>query len=119
VPVPLHNIRRRERGYNQSELLARVISGQTGIPCLAKGLVRRKYTEAQATLGKEDRLQNIRGAFSVKRNHMFDGKNIILIDDVVTTGATVNECAGVLSDAGATQVLCLTAARTLRKLNDQ
>ncbi|MGQ9561127.1 MAG: ComF family protein [Candidatus Oleimicrobiaceae bacterium] len=111
VPVPLHPVRRRERGYNQSELLARTASRLCGISLLADALRRIRYTTPQAKLGPAERAQNVRGAFAVKDRASVIGKKVVLIDDVFTTGATSNECARMLLEAGAHSVFLATVAR--------
>lgn len=111
LPVPLHPRRLRERGFNQSLLLARVISRVHKIPLDFKTLERFRYTQPQTQLSGSERETNIRGAFRVRPNHLLTGKNILLIDDVFTSGATVEECALVLKKAGARHVYVLTLAR--------
>ena len=111
VPVPLHPIRWRERGYNQSRLLAEVISEHTGKPMQPRCLLRIRYTQPQAKMGKAERAQNVRGAFSARDAEKVQGRTIGLVDDVLTTGATMSECARVLREAGAEAVYALTIAR--------
>lgn len=113
VPIPLHPVRLRERGYNQSSLLARALSKQTGIPVL-DGLIRRiKLTQTQTTLSRDQRALNMRRAFFVdeQRAHKLTDKRVVLIDDVLTTGATANACARELRRAGAGRVDVWTVAR--------
>ncbi|MFC1557279.1 ComF family protein [candidate division KSB1 bacterium] len=110
VPVPLHKARQRERGYNQSELLARTVSEFTGIP-LHSSLLRIRNNRPQSLIsGRKEKIENVRGIFEVRSPEEVNGKRIILVDDVVTTGATVNECSRVLAGAGAEQVMILSAA---------
>lgn len=111
VPVPLHPRRLQERGFNQSLLLARVISRIHKIPLEFNVLERIRYTQPQTQLSRLEREKNMRGAFRVRKNHLPAGSNILLIDDVFTSGATVGECARVLKEAGAQQVQVLTLAR--------
>ena len=111
IPVPLHKIRLRERGYNQSVLLAKVISQQTHIPVENNCLKRIRNTRPQSKLNAEERRTNVVGAFRVSRQVKISGKMVILIDDVFTTGATLQECAIQLLNIGARQVFALTAAR--------
>jgi len=111
VPVPLHWRRRFKRGFNQSALIAKSFS----LPAAKfnTDLVRIRYTTQQARLTDAERRKNIKDAFAVRRYHNFSGKNVCLVDDVKTTGATLNECARVLKDAGANKVFAfvLAAAR--------
>ena len=114
IPVPLHIKRLRERGFNQSLVLARALAKKWQIPIDFSLLKRHKFTETQTGLHKAERNKNIKGAFEVSDKKKIDGKNIILIDDVYTTGATINECAKTLIKAGAQKVAVLTLARVLR-----
>jgi ComF family protein len=109
VSVPLSGQRRRLRGYNQSELLAKDVSRLTGIPINRRALVRRRHTHAQAALDGDARWQNVNGAFRAGKQAPTDG--VLLIDDVITTGATLNACARVLIDEGAGAVFALTFGR--------
>ena len=114
VPMPLHWRKRLERGFNQSELLARFVARRTGIP-LVRGLQRRKRTDPQAGLTRAQRRTNVSGAFEVRRRRDVEGRHVLLIDDVLTTGATASACAGVLKRAGAKRVTVLTLARADRR----
>lgn len=110
VPVPLHPRRERERGYNQSALLAAVVSRRAGVPVERGLLVRVRDTHPQVTMLSADaRRANIAGAFEATRR--LDGEHILLIDDVATTGATMAECAQALTTAGAGKIWGLTLAR--------
>ena len=110
VPVPLHRRRVRYRGYNQSELLAREISRRTDIPMNPKVLSRNRDTPPQVSMSSgEERRQNMAGAFECTGDVL--GKRVLLIDDVVTTGATISACAGPLKSAGALSVRALALAR--------
>jgi competence protein ComFC len=111
VPVPLHPRRRRERGFNQSELIAEALGRRCGLPVAAKALVRRKDTAPQTGLTAAARRSNVAGAFAVRRRSLVAGRVAVLVDDVVTTGATARACATVLRAAGATDVRLLSAAR--------
>ena len=113
LPVPLHIRRLRERGFNQALILAKAIGKKYSIPVNFSLLKRRKFTLTQTGLDKKEREKNIRGAFAVTDNAKTEGKNIILIDDVYTTGATINQCAKTLIKAGAGKVAVLTLARVL------
>jgi len=104
VPIPLHKVRKRERGFSQTELLAQKLSQLTEIPVL-KALKRVKNTKSQTALGKRERRENLREAFSLNRKISFTEKCIILlVDDVLTTGATLEEAAKVLKKGGAKRV---------------
>jgi ComF family protein len=111
IPVPLHIKRLRERGFNQSLLLAKEIGRKYRIPVNFSLLKRSKFTLTQTGLNKAEREKNIKGAFAVTDEKKIADKNIILIDDVYTTGATINECSRVLLKAGAQKVAVLTLSR--------
>jgi ComF family protein len=113
IPVPLHVKRLRERGFNQSLMLARAIGKKRLIPVNFSLLKKHKFTLTQTGSNKKERKQNIKGAFEVSEKKIITGKNMIIIDDVYTTGATVNECAKTLIKAGAKKVSVLTLARVL------
>jgi competence protein ComFC len=112
VPVPLYWRRRLQRGFNQAELLARGLSRRTGIP-VVKALGRLRPTPAQAGLSNSARRQNVSQAFRARN---VQGKRILLIDDVMTTGATAASCAAALKQAGARRVSLLTVARVDRRM---
>jgi ComF family protein len=111
VPVPLHPRKSRERGFNQSGVLSAGLNRRTGIKLLRKGLVRTRYTKTQTRLSRKERRKNVKGVFRVSAAADLNEKFVLLVDDVYTTGATVNECAGVLIQAGAAAVDVLTLAR--------
>jgi ComF family protein len=111
VPVPLHPRRRRERGYNQSELLARELERRTGRAVEARSLVRRRETAPQAGLSAAERRRNVAGAFAVRHRGALAGRVAVLVDDVWTTGATALACARILKEAGAAGVRLLSVAR--------
>ncbi len=98
VPVPLHRARLAERGYNQSALVAAVVAGRLGRKATARAIVRTRVTAEQANLLRADRLRNVAGAFETFAT--FQGRSVVLVDDVVTTGATVNACIRALESAG-------------------
>lgn len=110
IPMPLHKIRLREREFNQAEILSRHIAGEFKKEVLNSVLSRRRHTKQQAELKNEERLLNVRGAFAVNNADKIKGKNLLLIDDVLTTGATSSEAACALKNAGANIVFILTLA---------
>ncbi|MEO0137515.1 MAG: ComF family protein [candidate division WOR-3 bacterium] len=111
VPVPLFWWKKLHRSYNQAELLARIISQQTSIP-LMDALVRIRPTRTQTRLDPKGRRRNVAGAFRIKKGLTVAEKKVILIDDVMTTGATIKECARILKTAGAKEIYSLVAAIT-------
>jgi len=110
VPVPLHSARLREREFNQADVLARLLALRSGLPVRAC-LQRIRYTSTQTRLDRDERMENLRGAFRVPQNQSVQGHHLILVDDVLTTGSTVDECARVLCQAGAASVRVVTVAR--------
>lgn len=114
LPVPLHPKRLRERGFNQSLLLAKALSHRTGIPFQKRLIRKRNPTPPLMELSRVERERTIRGSFYVMNKENLKGKKILLIDDVYTTGATVNECARVLRFAGAARVDVLTLAHAIK-----
>ncbi|MCL5436085.1 MAG: ComF family protein, partial [Patescibacteria group bacterium] len=111
VPVPLHEKRLRFRGFNQSELITQTLSELSGIKLNRTILKRTKNTETQTHFNREARQQNLREAFRTAENEYVKGKDFLLIDDVITTGATLSECARTLKRAGADRVWGLVLAR--------
>lgn len=113
LAVPLHSSKLRSRGYNQSELLAKYISEKLNIPYI-NGLKRIKKTLKQSSKSKEERKKNLTNAFIIRRSNnieLIKNNNVLLVDDVYTTGSTVNECTKVLLDYGVNKVFVLTIAR--------
>ncbi len=110
IPVPLHPTRQRERGFNQATLLAELLSAQTSIRCKPL-LERTRYTTTQTALDRPERMENLHNAFRLRKNADVRGLRVLLVDDVLTTGSTLNECARVLKRAGAFSVHAATAAR--------
>jgi ComF family protein len=111
IPTPLSKKRIRERGYNQSELIGRHLARIWKIPIISNRLIKIKDTKNQAELLQAQRLVNLKGAF-VCAEKFFIEKNILLVDDVVTTGATMEECARVLAKSGAKKIIGVSFART-------
>lgn len=111
VPVPLHWGRKWRRGYNQSEILAREVGKILGLP-VVPALRRVRYTVSQVRLNEDERAKNVRGAFATNEKVSISS-TVLIVDDVYTTGATLNECARVLKSAGAQRVFALTLARQL------
>ncbi len=111
VPVPLHRKRRRERGFNQAEALASALGRLTGRPVEKRALRRVADIPPQTTMGRAERMANVRGAFRVVRPERIRGRVVVLVDDVFTTGSTLGECARELRGAGAADVRALTVAR--------
>lgn len=113
VPVPMHLRRVRRRGFNQAVLLARFAGRSCRRPVAVDALTRARFTKPQTRLSRDDRLRNVRGAFTVGRPEVVSGKAVVLLDDVFTTGTTLSECADALKDAGAAWVGAVTVARVV------
>ena len=117
IPVPLYKAKRGQRGFNQSELIARAalrLCPPSPLRLAAGILLRTRDTKSQIGLTSHQRRENLRGAFAVARAHEVTGREIVLVDDVYTTGTTASECAHVLRRAGAAKVWVATVARTLK-----
>lgn len=110
IPVPLHPARKRERGYNQSELLAREVGIHLNLPVMNQVLKRIKNTPSQTGLARDKRLENMRGAFRIKDASAVREKKVLLVDDVTTTGATLEACGEALVLAGAKEIRAVVAA---------
>lgn len=111
LPVPLHRNKLRQREFNQAAGLARRIGKYFEIPVSTDNLQQIRSTKSQTKLTKTQRIANVKGAFRVKRADELNGKSVLLVDDVFTTGATVDECSKVLLAAGAKEVFVMTLAR--------
>lgn len=111
IPVPLHENRKRWRGFNQSEILGKFLGQHYQIPLDTHHLYRIKETQPQVELTGRERIKNVRGAFVVQRAEDLEGKKVVLVDDVFTTGSTVNESSRMLKKAGVREILVLTLAR--------
>ena len=114
IPVPLYKTRLRQREFNQSALLAKHIAKNTGMSLFVDCLIKIKDTMPQVGLNSMDRHRNIRNAFAVEKTPFIKGKNILLIDDVITTGATVRECSRVLKKAGAGDIYVMALAHGIK-----
>ena len=114
VPVPLHRQRERERGYNQADLIAKPLAHKLGLPYRAVLLMRTKPRPDQHILNLEERWDSVRGAFATRPGSKVDNLRVLLVDDVMTTGATLDACAKALRGAGAKSVIGLTVARAAR-----
>ena len=110
VPVPLHPTRQRERGFNQALILAEELARRSGIP-LADCMKRTRYTTTQTVFDRSERMENLRGAFQMRQHSDVRNLHLLLVDDVLTTGSTVDECTRVLRNAGAASVRVATVAR--------
>ena len=110
VPVPLHPARKRERGFNQAELLSLALHRHTGLP-VQNVLRRTRYTTTQTQFDRSERMENLKGAFRLRRGSNVRDLRMLLVDDVLTTGSTLSECALVLKKAGAISVHAATAVR--------
>jgi competence protein ComFC len=110
MSVPLHPRKQRLRGYNQSLLISKSVSRETGIQENSPLLLRTRETDSQSLLARDRRYSNVRGAFKIKSPEAVTGKSVLLVDDIFTTGYTINECARVLKNAGAVNVTALVIA---------
>ena len=113
VPVPLHPARLRERGYNQAQLLAEAFAGRINRVCDVSALVRVRNTKHQSRCSGDERLDNVKGAFRVEAPSRIRGRTIVLVDDVMTTGATTEECVSALTAGGAFRVVPFVLAKAL------
>jgi ComF family protein len=110
VPIPLHKLKKAERGYNQSYYIAKGISKILKVPCPDSIVKRNKYTESQTTMTLTERQENISDAFKISNSNAVKGKSILLVDDVITTGATISECGKILLDANAKKIYAASIA---------
>ena len=113
IPVPISLARRRERGYNQSEIIARKISKMVGIPIETQVLKKEKHNQPQSSLNKKQRKENVKNVYKIQNELKIQRKEILLLDDIYTTGATANECAKMLKQAGGERIGILTIAKDL------
>lgn len=110
IPVPLHPAKKAERGYNQSDYIAKGLSNKLNISYSTKIIKRKKYTTSQTKLHSDKREENVKDAFLIKKKDLIKNKNILLVDDVITTGATINSCGKVLKENGAKQIYAASVA---------
>jgi len=113
IPVPLNYNRKIERDFNQSHIIAKMVRSFYRLPCESNILKRIKQSTPQSVLNRKERLENLIGSFTVVKPYKIRNKDILLIDDVFTTGSTVNECSRVLKESGAHTITVITIARTL------
>ncbi|MDR0328727.1 MAG: double zinc ribbon domain-containing protein [Planctomycetaceae bacterium] len=113
VPVPMHFLRRWDRGVNSPEILAEELGRQLKIPVARHRIQRTRPTDLQYTLSPKGRAENVAGAFALRRQAAFAGKNVLLVDDILTTGSTCNEISKILLAAGAESVTVVAAARAV------
>ena len=113
VPVPLSKERLRQRGYNQSELIAKLVAKEFGVPCISNVLIRKRNTQQQSMLHKGQRSKNVRGAFALQNSDTLCGMHVLLVDDIFTTGATMREAAKTLSSSAASVIACAIAKATV------
>ena len=111
IPVPIHNVRKRHRGYNQTELIAKQISKKLEIKLENNVLIKNKNIISQSELDKKSRIENIKNAFIVENIDKIINKNIVIFDDIYTTGSTLNECSKMLKEVGAKKIGILTIAK--------
>ena len=113
IPVPMHKWKRLFRLYNQSQILASALAQEAKIKMLPDVLMKIKHTKSQTGLSKKQRQENLKGSIAVVKKEVIKGKKVILVDDVMTTGSTVDLCAATLKKAGAKEVVVVCVARTL------
>ena len=110
IPIPLHQLKKAERGYNQAYYIAKGVGSKLKVRVSDRAVKRIKYTQSQTTMNLNEREENISGAFKIRNQKTVRGKNILLVDDVITTGATISECGKVLLEAGATKIYAASIA---------
>lgn len=110
IPIPLHQLKKAERGYNQSFYIAKGLGKILNVTASDRIVKRKKYTESQTTMTLVERQENISDAFKIRNKKIINGKVILLIDDVITTGATISECGKILLDSGAKKIFAASIA---------
>ena len=111
LAVPMYKTKQSVRGYNQCELIAKELSKELNVNFEKNNLIKIKYTKTQSTLSKSQRKENVKGAFQINNEDRIKNKKIILIDDIYTTGSTVNECSRILKKSGAKEIIVVTIAK--------
>ena len=111
LPVPISKKRYKQRGYNQTELIAREIRKRTDIELVTTCLYKEKNNVPQSTLNKEDRIENVKNAYIIKNSKIIKDKRVIIFDDIYTTGSTVNECSKLLKQNNVKEILVMTIAK--------
>jgi ComF family protein len=117
VPVPAHALRLRERGYNHAELIAKPLARSLGLPCRSYLLVRNRPRPDKLRLTLRERWRSVRGAYTIRYGLRVDNLRVLLVDDVLTTGATLDACSRALRKAGAARVVAVTVARAISRRN--
>lgn len=115
VPMPLSKDRLKQRGFNQSELIAKLVAKDFDVPCISNALIRKRDTKQQATLHKGQRSKNVRGAFALQDADALCGMRILLVDDIFTSGATMREAAKTLSVSASSVIACAIAKTDIEK----
>ena len=115
IPVPLHRKRLRQRGYNQSQLIGKVLEKQWRVPQEVGNLRRLRWTEPQTSLDANHRARNVKGAFGVREPKRLEGKRVLLVDDVLTTGSTMRACVEALREAEVAAIFAVTVARGVQQ----
>jgi len=110
IPIPLHHLKRAERGYNQSDFIAKGMKKILHVPVKSRLIKRVRFTETQTNLNLVERKENMKDAFALRRNKLLQNKNVLIIDDVITTGATTSECGRALLKGGAANVYAASVA---------
>lgn len=110
VPIPLHHLKRAERGYNQSDFIAKGMKKILHVPVKSRLIKRVRFTETQTTMNLSERKENMKDAFALRSKKLLQNKSVLLIDDVITTGATTSECAKILLEGGAANVYAASVA---------
>lgn len=113
IPVPIHRRRKSERGYNQSELIARKLAENLRIELVTESLIKQKNTLPQSALSRQQRKENVKEVYKIQNRQKIENKKVILLDDIYTTGATTQECSKILKQNGAKEILVLTIAKDI------